>query len=374
MQLTSEQIQILLVEKLAGTIEEADNLLLEGLIAEDPAVRQQWQDMQEQLGRLGGVPQGVDEDEAWQKVAAGMRRPARTIPMFAKVTAAAAVILLVVGAVFLVRSKPSDPLAQNYDWKGKPVITLLTDNGQNINIEAAQTIRLGDISARADQKEMVFPVAPAGTAQWSTLAVPSTMDYKLSLPDGTEVWLNAQTRIHFPSGFQGTRREVYVQGEAFFRVSRDQQHPFIVHAGQTEVQVLGTSFNINTYAADCSVTSLVEGAVINRDEHGGEVALRPGTQAVYSADRHFSTQPFDETEVLSWMKGVYYFHNTPLKDISKVISRWYNAEVYFKNTGMQSKTFSGQLDKAKTLQVFLDNLNLSEEMHAAFSDGKVIFQ
>jgi transmembrane sensor len=372
MQLTSEQIQILLVEKLAGTIEEENNLLLERLIAEDPAVRQQWLTMQEQLGQLGGAPQGVDEEEAWRRVSGKMR--SRTIPMFAKVTAAAAVILLVVGAVFLVRRKPSNPLAQNYVWKGKPVIVLFTDNGQNVNIEAAQTIRLGDISARADRKEMVFPIAPTGTAQWSTLAVPSTMDYKLSLPDGTGVWLNAQTRIHFPSSFQGARREVYVQGEAFFKVSKDRQHPFIVHAGQTEVQVLGTSFNINTYATDCSVTSLVEGAVINRDAHGSEIALRPGTQAVYSSDRHFSTRPFDETEVLSWMKGIYYFHDTPLKDISKVISRWYNAEVYFKDTGMQSKTFSGQLDKAKTLQVFLDNLNLSEEMHAAFSDGKVIFQ
>jgi len=374
MQLTSEQIQILLVEKLAGTIEEGDDLLLEGLIAGDPAVRRQWLDMQQQLAQLGGAPQGVNEEEAWQKVEAEMRRPARTIPIFAKITAAAAVVLLVVGAVFLVRKKPANPLAGEFEWKGKPVITLFTANGQNVNIEAAQTIRLGDISARADRKEMVFPIAATGTAQWSTLAVPSTMDYKLSLPDGTGVWLNAQTRIYFPSSFQGPRREVYVQGEAFFRVSKDQQHPFIVHTNQTEVQVLGTSFNINTYATDCSVTSLVEGAVVNRDGHGSEVALRPGTQAVYSSEHRFSTQPFDETEVLSWMKGIYYFHNTPLKDISKVISRWYNADVYFNNANLQSKTFSGQLDKANTLQVFLDNLNLSEEMHAALSDGKVIFQ
>lgn len=372
MQLTTEQIQILLVEKLAGTIEEGDDLLVERLLAEDTAVRQQWLDMQQQLGQLGGITRGVNEEEAWNKVRSGMRKPGRSIQLVMKV--AAAVIVVVAGAFFLLRSRPSNPLAGNYEWKGTPVIRLYIDNGQNVDIGGARTIQLGEVSARADQKEMVLPTGATATPEWSTLAVPNTMGYKLSLPDGTEVWLNSQTRIYFPSSFRGSRREVYIQGEAFFKVSKDQQHPFIVHANQTEVQVLGTSFNINTYETDSEETALVEGAVVNRDMHGSEVALHPGIRAVYSTKDGFSTHSFDTTEVLSWMKGVYYFHNTPLRDLSKVLSRWYNAEVYFKNDDLRSKTFSGELDKAHTLQMFLDNVNLSEEMHAAFSDGKVIFQ
>jgi len=380
MQLTSEQIQILLVEKLAGTIEDADNQVVERLIAGDPAVRRQWMDMQQLLGQLGGMPREVNEEKAWQKVSSGMLpggssgrpRRARVAPLLMRV--AAAMIVVVVGTLFLLRSRPSNPLAGNYEWKGTPVIRLYIDNGRTVDIGGDQTIRLGDVYARASQKEMVLPAGVTAAPQWSTLAVPATMGYKLSLADGTEVWLNAQTRIHFPSGFRGPRREVYVEGEAFFKVSKDQQHPFIVHANQTEVRVLGTSFNINTYETNREETALVEGAVISRDTHGSEVALRPGIRAVYSRGPGFSTHSFDSTEVLSWMKGIYYFHNTPLGDLSKVLTRWYNAEVYFKNDDLRSKTFSGELDKAHTLQVFLDNLNLSEEMHAAFIDGRVIFQ
>ncbi|HEY6900392.1 MAG TPA: FecR domain-containing protein, partial [Puia sp.] len=229
----------------------------------------------------------------------------------------------------------------------------------------------GPVELHADPQQMTLPATTTASLQWSTLAVPPTLDYKITLSDGTEVRLNSQTTLRFPLGFQGPKREVYVQGQAWFKVSKDKLHPFIVHTPGTEVLVVGTQFDVNTYE-EKEETALVEGAVILK--HGStEVAIKPGIMSVYTPGRGFSTSPFDPTELLSWMKGVYYFHNTPLKDLAKLITRWYNVEVQFMNPGLQGKTFSGQIVKGQPLQSFLDNLNLSEDMHGSLRDGKIIF-
>src|SRR5690606_10744959 len=92
----------------------------------------------------------------------------------------------------------------------------------------------------------------------NTLSVRYNMDFKLLLSDGTEVWMNSGTQLRFPFNFNGKTREVYLEGEAYFKVAKNADRPFIVHANGTQVQVLGTSFNVSTYD-DEVVTSLVEG-------------------------------------------------------------------------------------------------------------------
>lgn len=376
MHLTNSEIQILLVEKITGTIAAADDLLLERLLAENAAVREQWLNLQQELGQMGGPPKAISEEEAWMKVRSHLRtpEPAARIPLLKRVVVAATILVAVAGAIVLWERKPPHGLTQASGANAGPVISLVMDNGRRLTLRGPQIIQLGSLRVQADQKQMSLPAGPIATSEWSTLLVPPTLDYKISLSDGTEVWLNAQTHLRFPFSFQGPRREVFLEGEAYFTVSKDREHPFIVHTDRTDVLVVGTQFNINTYEKDHVATALVEGAVVARDAQGKSVAIRPGVEAVYTATRGFFTQPFDETEVLSWMKGVYYFHNTPLKDISKVLTRWYNAEIYFKNSDLKNKTFSGELIKTQSLQSFLDNLNLSEEMRAYQSRGKVIFQ
>jgi ferric-dicitrate binding protein FerR (iron transport regulator) len=97
-------------------------------------------------------------------------------------------------------------------------------------------------------------------------------------------------------------------------------------------------------------------------------------EAVYSAKHGFSTQPFDSTEVLAWMNGVYYFHNATLKNLSRVLARWYNVEVDCSNKKLLYKTFTGKLIKGQQIQAFLDNLNLALDMKAVEHDGRVVFQ
>jgi ferric-dicitrate binding protein FerR (iron transport regulator) len=187
---------------------------------------------------------------------------------------------------------------------------------------------------------------------YNTLTVPPKMDYKLRLSDGTEVWLNATSRLRFPFSFTGDKREVYLEGEAYFQVSKNDTKPFVVHTEQTDIHVLGTSFNVNAYSDGLTRTSLVSGAVI-ATAAGKEVRLKPGEEAVYSSENGYKVVSFDDSEVLAWMKGVYVFHNTSLSEIASVIERWYGVQVVFDNKELAGKKFTGGLEKLQRLDYFL---------------------
>lgn len=375
MELTSDQIQILLVEKLAGTIDEKDNVLIEQLLVTDDQVRKQWLELQQQLEQSGGPRREVDEEESWKKLRPLLQRApgnGRVLTM-RRLAAAAAIVLVLATGFLLFHGKTNDESIGERGLTEKPAISLILENGRRIALQRSQTLQVGSVVVQASEKQMTLPLGKGSATEWSTLDVPAAFDYKITLSDGSEVWLNAQSRLRFPFNFQGLKREVYIQGEAYFKVSKDKAHPFIVHTPQTEIQVLGTQFNVNTYK-DCKVeTALVEGSVITRDAHGSEVAIKPGEEAVYSTRHGFSTQPFDSTEVLAWMSGVYYFHNTTLKNLSRVLARWYNVEVDCRNPDLLHKTFTGKLVKGQQIQAFLDNLNLALDLHAVISNGKVVF-
>jgi ferric-dicitrate binding protein FerR (iron transport regulator) len=118
----------------------------------------------------------------------------------------------------------------------------------------------------------------------------------------------------------------------------------------------------------------VEGSVTSTTAKN-RVQLKPGLEATYTPRDGFSVNTFDESEVLSWMKGIYYFHNTPLKDLAKLLPRWFNMPVQFDSPSLQNKTFSGELLKNQSLQLFLDNLEASSgEINVYVKDNVVHFR
>lgn len=385
MQPTSEQIQLLLIEKITGTIDAEDDRTIEQLLADDAEVRQQWQTMQQQVQQSAaqGFSIEVDEEQRWEAIKPHLKRhsKAKVIP-FVRIAMAAAVLAAVVAGIFLFteRQSPVPTIAHApasvTPTKKQSGITLSTDDGKTIALNNAtlNTFQLGTATIKADADKLSYSSSPTDTQQWSTLFVPAALDYKVMLADGTEVWLNAETRLRFPLSFSGKTREVYMDGEAYFKVAKNKQRPFIVHTPKTNILVTGTQFNVNTYNADKIKTALVEGSVIARGSGNIEVDLKPGFEVVYNPQEGFRTKAFDENKVLSWMKGEYYFHNTPLQHLAKVLSRWYNVEVQFENEALKSKTFSGELLKRQSLQLFLDNLQVSAEVHSYIKDGIVYFQ
>jgi transmembrane sensor len=203
------------------------------------------------------------------------------------------------------------------------------------------------------------------------LVVPATMTYDLVLSDGIEVWLNSESQLKFPFSFSADKREVWVNGEAYFKVSRDAHRPLIVHTPAYDIQVLGTEFNVNAYDSLHSSTSLVSGAINTRAANGGSVVVKPGYQATFSRGEGFRITTFDSDSELSWMKGIYYFQNALLVDIAPVVQRWYGARLVFDDPKMAGSRFTGALRKGRPLNEFLENLSVTSGITYTSGNGVV---
>ncbi|MGY0036742.1 FecR family protein [Pedobacter sp. NJ-S-72] len=136
-------------------------------------------------------------------------------------------------------------------------------NGQHIDLSdtATHVINLPFAQIKKGDHGLRYKLDDHKIQEWSTLVVPVKLDYQITLSDGTRVWLNSASSLHFPFSFSGATREVYLTGEAFFKVAKNPDQPFIVHTNQTDVKVLGTEFNVNSYNSNITMTSLVEGSV-----------------------------------------------------------------------------------------------------------------
>ncbi|HTE26531.1 FecR family protein [Flavitalea sp.] len=382
MQLNYEEIRVLIIEKIAGSIEPADDVIIEQLINDDQHVLKMWLAISEEVREAEslGFSLNVDEQQQWNRLEPLMTNPSSSkMKVLAIRMLAAATIFAVVatGYWWLQSGKSSaDPSsASSLSAIKIKVPTLELPNHQVVELTGIEhkKIRISDAVFEIKGKTLRYTTAPGNNQNW-TLSIPPGSDYKIQLSDGTEVWLNAASSLKFPANFNPGTREIYMDGEAFFKVAKNKQSPFIVHTSATEVLVTGTQFNVNTYNKNKVHTALVEGSVILRNENTKEVRLKPGFEAKFSNQLGFETQPFDSLEVLSWMKGIYYFRNTPLKELSEVIKRWYDVDTEFFNSEFQNKTFSGELRKEEPLQSFLENLNLSGDVKGQLKNGKVYFR
>jgi ferric-dicitrate binding protein FerR (iron transport regulator) len=187
----------------------------------------------------------------------------------------------------------------------------------------------------------------------NSLTTPIGMDYKIRLNDGTEVWLNALTQLDFPFAFTGNTREITINGEAYLKIAKDESKPFIVHLPHNDVRVLGTTFNVNSYDSGIVKVSLVEGA-LNVQQGEKTISVKPGMEII--SDGKITLHNFDERQVLGWRKGMYYFYDADLKEISKVLPRWFGITVVIDNPTIINKKFVGVVDKNQPIEVFIDNL------------------
>ncbi len=198
-----------------------------------------------------------------------------------------------------------------------------------------------------------------GSTNQLILSTPVGGTYQLTLSDGTQVWLNAGTTLRYPSLFAKNERLVEIEGEAYFSVSKDKNRPFRVLSRGQKVEVLGTEFNVSAYDNDNSVmTTLVSGA-IRLNANGKELTLAPGDQSEYWGSDNLKKQKVDIQPFIAWKKGEFYFENTPLTDMLKQLSRWYDVEVIYERK-VPNERFSGAMSRNVTLQTVLSLLKISE--------------
>lgn len=167
--------------------------------------------------------------------------------------------------------------------------------------------------------------------QTHSIVIPRGETFKLILCDGTEVWLNANSKLVYPTAFIEKERTVFLEGEAYFKVTKDTK-PFIVKTDYLQTKVLGTEFNVKSYTAEDSHVTLISGKVqVRSHENARFVYLEPGKDAILLSNGQFEVKEVNSEAYTYWKDGYFYFDELTLADIMKSIGRWYNVNVIFRN-------------------------------------------
>ncbi len=215
-------------------------------------------------------------------------------------------------------------------------------------------------------------------SSYNVLSTPRGGQYRLVLPDGSRVWLNAASAIRYPTAFNGKDREVEVSGEAYFEITKNSSMPFRVltvnHPGDADpmtIDVLGTHFNVNSYADEDAIrTTLLEGSVrVTKDNSAG--LLKPGQQAQLKKDGVFSwVQDADVEAAVAWKDGVFEFGDEELPVILRQISRWYDVDVVYQGH-VPTDRFTGRVSRNTSLAGLLKILKLSD-IQVTVENNKII--
>jgi ferric-dicitrate binding protein FerR (iron transport regulator) len=205
------------------------------------------------------------------------------------------------------------------------------------------------------------------------MRVPRGRQYQVILPDGSHVWLNAASSIRYPTAFTGKDRSVDITGEAYFEVARDPARPFRVKVAGTQVDVLGTHFNIMAYEEENAIsTTLLEGAV-KVSRAGASHLLQPGQEARMLKDARgievLDDAPLSET--IAWKNGFFFFHNaSSLQVVMRQIARWYDVTVAYEGTP-HAMEFGGKISRHSNLSEVLKILEISK-VHFRIENQKII--
>jgi ferric-dicitrate binding protein FerR (iron transport regulator) len=201
---------------------------------------------------------------------------------------------------------------------------------------------------------------------YNMLSTPRGGQYRVALPDGSIVWLNAASSIRFPTAFTGNERNVEITGEAYFEVKKNAAMPFRVKMKNgAVVQVLGTHFNINAYDdEESSKVTLLEGMVkVMKEERAenakNEVVLKPGEQLSISHTSQLSQPiPVQTDEVMAWKNGLFQFNNVTIEAVMRQVARWYDVQVVYQRDVSQ-ELFRGKIYRNADISQLLTILELS---------------
>ncbi len=292
----------------------------------------------------------------------------------------AAVWVIVLGAMLWLTlgesgEKEVPPVASKVIPAGEKKARLILADGTEVEVSktGAHVLKEEDVNIKYENGEISYETERVSTEiVYNELEVPRGGECIVTLDDGTKVWVNAETQLKYPVTFVGEKREVILEGEAFFDVVKNEK-PFIVKTSFGDVRVLGTSFGINAYAdAPESYTTLVRGKVSVEAGTSDPLVIKPGEQVVTSKDGKMIRQEVDVEEFVGWKDGIYVFREKHLGDIMKTLERWYNISVLFEEEELRELPFTGNLKRYDDINVFFDALTRTGDMKYRVDGNHVI--
>ena len=345
-----------------------------------------------------GLLHALDQDKAWDIITSKLENPIEnhskkekrviSIRPWFKYAAAVVVGLFIAGYVL------KDDLLNVSDDNVIPIIvetneiipgtdkaTLTLEDGSQIALEKGASFQTSNANSNGEQITYDKDSRKTKELVYNYLTIPRGGQFHIVLSDGTQVWLNSESQLKYPVSFiDGQTRQVeLVYGEAYFDVSPSSQHKgakFKVLNKSQEVEVLGTEFNVKAYNDETKVyTTLVEGKVLVNVENKTQ-NLIPNQQLSLDIKTFTSTiKTVDVYNEVSWKDGVFSFENKSLKEMMKVLSRWYDVDIEIKNKEIENEEFVGILRKNKKLDVILTNIkNFGIIKNFEIEDKKVVLE
>lgn len=286
--------------------------------------------------------------------------------------AAAAVFLLVATSVVIsitnnkkevyTNNNKQVPKQDRLPGGDRAVLTL--SDGRTIVLDSAGNGMLaqqgGTSIIKKNDGQLEYNTATGASTEiaYNLLQTPKGGQYKITLPDGSKVWLNAASSLKYPVAFVGNERKVQISGEVYFEIEKDAAKPFKVQLNNMEVEVLGTHFNVNGYEDEESVnTTLLEGKVKVQAASATKF-LAPGQQAQLKTTGNIAvTSNVNLDEVVAWKEGNFQFENADIKTVMRQLARWYDVEVSYK--GNINQHFVGSISRNVNLTQVLSMLQLT---------------
>lgn len=331
-------------------------------------VIQQWiehpdkkhEELEERLSQL------LDKDLSsdWEAIQKRARKRTKVRKQY-WIAAASVLIIATMGLWMQNKHKPSISIEQEQSLvqraeevlpgKSKAVLTLSDGRKVALGERVGQRVKEGNLLLSAEEDKLDYSSQSLTEVYMHKLEVPIGGTYQLRLSDGTQVWLNADSELEFPSAFSDQERRVRVRGEAYFEVAKDPSKPFKVEVNGMEVEALGTAFNINTHMNPDKVkTILTEGRIrVSNDKQ--QIVVNSG-YATLSSLENIAVEKADIEEALAWKDGYFYFNSKNLKYILEEIARWYDVQLHIKKPISQEK-YKGGIKRTESIEKLCEMLS-----------------
>lgn len=314
------------------------------------------------------------------------------IKLWPRIAIAVAAVLSIVSFIYFITlpgqtdsSYPQLISKTNDIGPGRKGATLTLSNGKKIRLTDSGDGKLakeaGITITKASDGQIIYKME-SGTyhypehsvePQYNTLSTNKGETYMVILPDKSKVWLNAASILTYSANLlENGKRKVKLEGEAYFEISKDKVHPFVVESNGQKVEVLGTHFNVNAYQNEPFVrTTLLEGSTRIVSASGDEKILKPGQQCVLQGHK-IEVNEVDIDEAIAWKNGDFMFNEEVLKSIMRKVERWYNIDVEYQNPQIGNKKFGGTISKFSNVSDVLRMLELTGGVHFKIDGRRII--
>jgi ferric-dicitrate binding protein FerR (iron transport regulator) len=371
--LSKKTTQALLKGKSLTDLEETD------LFSEETKSRILKNLSEEKINEHIKLLRNLDKDKDWKKVLDNIK-PRKKTPTFQFYAAASIILLVSIAYISIVQhsKKIDSKIVEIQIEVGVNKATLTLNDGSDVILEKGSIYLTENITSNGEQLVYAEKNNAVSKINYNYLTVPRGGQFQIKLSDGSEVWLNSDSKLKYPVTFANgeTRVVELLYGEAYFDISSSTAHngaKFKVRTQMQEVEVLGTEFNIKAYRDENHIyTTLVEGKVSVATKHLTE-RLSPGEQSILNTEsKSLVTAIVDVSYDISWKKGLFSFKDKSLKEIMKVLSRWYDVEVSFENEALEKVKFNGVLNKNQTLNDILNGIKNTKFINAYDIENKKI--